>query len=167
MGEPYLGEIRPFGFNYAPRGWAFCNGDLLPINDNTALFSLLGTQFGGDGRTNFALPDLRGRTPIHTGPGYSVGAYGGLEEVTLTQATMPAHTHAFNAIDEQADQFAITNTRMLAIAGDSAYSNAANLVTMASSSTTSTGGGSPHNNMQPYQTVNYCIALLGYYPPRD
>ncbi|CAM2069600.1 Phage tail protein [Sulfidibacter corallicola] len=169
MGEPFLGEIRSFGFNFAPKGWALCNGALLPISNNQALYSLIGTQFGGDGRTTMGLPDLRGRAPIHHYPpaGVVVGNTIGSETVTLTQAQMPAHTHAFYAANETADQFAITSTRTLAISGENAYNTAAaNLVTMAGDSLSNAGGGQEHNNMQPSIVVNFCIALTGYYPQR-
>lgn len=170
MSEPFLAEIRMVGFNFAPRGWAFCDGQILPINQNQSLYSLLGTTYGGDGRTSFALPDLRGRTPIHTSDWYREGQKGGAETVTLTAAEMPAHTHALKASADEADSpsnagalFATTPS------GDMLYRDpsASSATTLSNTSVTNTGGGQAHSNMQPYLTLSYCIALQGLFPSRN
>ncbi|WP_269580827.1 phage tail protein [Roseibium sp. Sym1] len=171
MSEPFLAEIRLIGFNFAPRGWAFCDGQILPINQNQSLYSLLGTTYGGDGRTSFALPDLRSRTPIHRSSGHSLGQKSGAETVTLTAAQIPAHTHAVKA-SSLAGNSNQPMGRVLA-----APSSAANLTYRAPEAATSTpmrsgtvsnaGGSQAHNNMQPYLTVNFCIALQGLFPSRN
>lgn len=169
--EPYIGEISMFGGNFAPRGWALCDGQLLAIAQNTALFSLLGTTYGGNGTTTFALPDLRGRAPVHAGqgPGLSplpLGAAAGQATVSLTAANLPPHAHAVTP--------PVTNTPRTtnrpagaSPARGGAYSSASPAETGASFTTASTGGGQPVNNMQPYLAVNFIIALVGIFPPRD
>lgn len=171
MADPFLAEIRIVPINFAPKGWAFCNGQLMPISQNTALFSLLGTTYGGDGQSNFALPNLQGRTPMHRGQGpglsdHNLGESDGEETVTLTQATMPFHSHTLLAAEEGTTTTPDGNHLAGTAAAPAFQSNTgANLVTMASTSQ-STGGGFSHNNMQPYLTLNFIIALQGVFPPR-
>lgn len=162
MAEPFLSEIRIMSFGYAPRGWALCNGQLLPINQNQGLFSLLGTTFGGDGRVNFALPDLRGRAPIHVGSGHTLGEKGGEQAHTVTIAELPTHTHVANATTNAAT----TNVGTAGLLARQAvtYAPAANLVAMAPSEITNTGGSQAHLNMQPFLILNFCIALQGIFP---
>jgi microcystin-dependent protein len=149
-------------FNFAPVGWAACNGQLLPINQNQAVFSLLGTTYGGNGQTNFGLPDLRGRVPIHMGSFHSLGERGGEEAHTLIASEMPAHTHAMNAIDAPAATNMGTNAFLAQRAN--AYAPPANLTALAAAQIGSTGGSQPHMNMQPYLTLNFSIALTGIFP---
>ena len=165
MSEPFLAEIRMVGFNFAPRGWAFCDGQILPINQNQSLYSLLGTTYGGDGRTSFALPDLRGRVPIHIGNGHQQGQKSGAETVTLAAAEMPAHTHTIQASNDQSN----TQSPADAVLAKSAqvYREAGTLVNMKSGTMLNNGGGQAHNNMQPYLAVNFCIALQGLFPTRN
>ncbi|MBK9051535.1 MAG: phage tail protein [Chloroflexi bacterium] len=162
MAEPFLSEIRIMSFVFAPRGWALCNGQLLPINQNQALFSLLGTTFGGDGRVNFALPDLRGRTPIHVGSGHTLGERGGEQAHTLSIAELPQHTHVANASNQDANTPSPTN----ALLGNAPnmYANPANLTSLLPSTITNTGGSQAHLNMQPFLTLSFCIALQGIFP---
>jgi microcystin-dependent protein len=167
MAEPFLSEIRIMSFVFAPKGWALCNGQLLPINQNQALFSLLGTSFGGDGRVNFALPDLRGRVPIHVGSGHTLGERGGEQAHTLSISELPTHAHVVNATSTQAtDQ---TNgpapTRVLAQSNFSfGWGPPGNFQAMAASEIGNTGGSQAHLNMQPFLTVSFCIALQGIFP---
>jgi microcystin-dependent protein len=170
--EPYIGQVCLFGFNYAPRGWALCNGQLMSIGQNSALFSLLGTTFGGDGISTFALPDLRGRVAINQGdqPGlskYAMGQTGGSETVTLNVTQMPQHVHAgqLHASNGAANQEEAQNHLL---AETAVYTDAAANQLMNASAVTvgPTGGNQPHPNLQPYLTLNYCIALEGVYPPR-
>lgn len=162
MAEPFLSEIRIFSFNFAPKGWAFCNGQLLPINQNQALFSLLGTTFGGDGRVDFALPDLRGRTPIHVGSGHTLGERGGEQAHTLSIAELPTHTHVLVSSSNPADSNDPTG-RVLGVVNN-AYGPAQNLTSMAASAVTNTGGSQAHLNMQPFLTLSFGIALQGIFP---
>jgi microcystin-dependent protein len=170
--EPYIGEIALFPYNFAPRGWAFCHGQLLSIAQNTALFSLLGTTYGGNGQTTFALPDLRGRVPVSSGQGpglsnYTLGQSGGSESVTLTQSQMPAHTHSANAASGGGSSTSPDGRVWAAsTARDNVYAGAAN-TTMAVQALGASGGSQPHDNTPPYLTLNYCIALEGIYPSRD
>jgi microcystin-dependent protein len=167
MAEPFLAEIRIFSFNFPPKGWAFCAGQLLPINQNQALFSLLGTTYGGDGRVNFGLPDLRGSVPFHAGGGLSLGQFGGEVNHTLLQSEMPAHTHVVTASSNVADQVDPTN-HYWAKGIASAYAAAAAINgTMSAAAITSVGGSLPHNNMSPYLVLNFCIALQGIFPSRS
>ena len=166
MSEPFLAEIRIVGFNFAPRGWAFCDGQILPINQNQSLFSLLGTTYGGDGRTSFALPDLRGRTPIHVSDGHGLGQKGGVETVTLTAAEMAAHTHAAKASSGGGDNATPTG-RVLAQFPAYRDPEASNMTALRSGTLTNTGGGQGHKNMQPYLTLSFCIALKGLFPSRN
>jgi microcystin-dependent protein len=162
MAEPFLSEIRLASFNFAPKGWAMCNGQLLPINQNQALFSLLGTTFGGDGRVNFALPDLRGRTPIHVGSGHTLGERGGEQAHTLSIAEIPTHTHVFNAAQDNADSPIPTNN-VLASANN-LHTAAQNLTSLHPATISNVGGSQAHLNMQPFLTLTFCIALQGIFP---
>jgi len=168
MSEPFLAEIRIVGFNFAPRGWAFCDGQILPINQNQSLYSLLGTTYGGDGRTSFALPDLRSRTPIHKGDGHTLGQKGGAETVTLTAAEIAAHTHTVKASSSPGDNTSPTG-HVLAAATTDLYRDpeAANMTALRSGTVTNAGGGQGHDNMQPYLTLAFCIALQGLFPSRN
>jgi microcystin-dependent protein len=180
MSNPFLGQITLFPYNFAPYGWALCEGQLLSISQNTALFSLLGVQFGGNGTSNFALPDLRGRVPMGQGQGpglspYSVGSQQGVEQVTLTTATIPSHSHGFPAFATTAT----TNTPSGALPAEgkesgrgtfavNTYTAPGTAVSLAAGQVVPvTGGGLPHNNLQPYLTLNWCIALQGVFPPRS
>lgn len=169
--EPFLGEIRIFSFGLIPRGWAACNGQLLSIAQNSALFSLLGTQYGGDGRTNFALPDLRGRAGVHfgdfLGAPYALGQAAGSETVTLTTAQLPAHNHLAMATTMTANFFAPVSgifASVDAAADFPIYGAANNLLAIDPSTVTADGGGQPHENMQPFLVLNACIALQGIFP---
>ena len=163
MAEPFLSEIRIMSFQFAPKGWALCNGQLLPINQNQALFSLLGTTFGGDGRVNFALPDLRGRAPIHVGSGHTLGERGGEQAHTLSISELPTHTHVLQGTTANGTVINPTNNQ-LGNAQVASYSNPQSLVAMNASSITNTGGSQAHLNMQPFVTVSFCIALQGIFP---
>jgi microcystin-dependent protein len=163
MAEPFLSEIRIMSFNFAPKGWALCNGQLLPINQNQALFSLLGTTYGGDGRVNFALPDLRARTPIHEGNGHTLGERAGEDAHTLTLSEMPQHTHQVAASSVASGGNNSPTNRFLGGAAD-AYAPASNPTTMRAGSVTNLGGGQPHTNDQPYLVLSFCIALQGIFP---
>ncbi|MDH3403861.1 MAG: tail fiber protein [Acidobacteriota bacterium] len=173
MSEPFIAEIRIFAGNFAPRSWAFCNGQLLPVSQNTALFSLIGTTYGGDGRTTTALPDLRGKAPMHPGrgPGLTarrLGQKGGVETVTLTEAQMPAHTHAMGAAPAPANQDDASSSTILSrTVGANIFGAASSLQAMASQALPAGGGSQAHNNMQPYLAMNFIIALQGLYPSRS
>lgn len=166
MAEPFLSEIRIMSFVFAPRGWALCNGQLLPINQNQGLFSLLGTTFGGDGRVNFALPDLRGRTPIHVGSGHTLGERGGEQAHTLSIAELPTHTHVAQGTSTSTDPSGTNNpaSNLLATGPSEIYAAANNLVAMGASSVANVGGSQAHLNMQPFLTLNFSIALQGIFP---
>jgi microcystin-dependent protein len=177
--EPFLGQITLFPFNFAPKGWAFCQGQLLPISQNTALFSLLGTYYGGNGTTTFGLPDLRGRVPIGQGQGpglsdYDIGGVQGVETVTLLATQSPSHSHPFQAFAVQATTNAPSGA--LPAQGRSTgrgapavntYAPPQTAVPLASGQVNPAGNGQPHNNLQPYLTLNWCIAMQGIYPPRS
>src|SRR5690349_11079894 len=165
MAEPFLSEIRIMSFVFAPKGWALCNGQLLPINQNQGLFSLLGTTFGGDGRVNFALPDLRGRAPIHMGPQTTLGQRGGQEAHTATIAEMPAHNHSWNASSANGDSVSPAGTLMGAV--NNTYTGFANLTTLAPGSISNVGGSQPHENMQPFIVLNFVMALVGAFPSQN
>jgi microcystin-dependent protein len=175
MAEPFIGQITLFAGNFAPRGWAFCQGQLLAIAQNTALFSILGTTYGGNGQTTFALPDLRGRTPVGPGQGpglsnYSLGQSAGVESVTLSMNEMPQHTHALNANTADATQRAPGVDRVLAreaTAQTAIYSTAAPNTAMSPQAIGAVGSSQPHTNLQPYLAVNYIIALEGIFPSRN
>lgn len=170
MSEPFLAEVRIVGFNFAPRGWAFCDGQILPINQNQSLYSLLGTTYGGDGRTSFALPDLRGRTPIHVGSSngthHALGQKSGEETHTLSAAEMPQHTHSFEGSTADGT-VAAPVSNVLARSPNPFYHETGNLVNMNPGTITNVGGGQAHNNMQPTLVLNYCIALQGLFPSRN
>lgn len=162
MAEPFLSEIRIMSFNFAPRGWAMCNGQLLPINQNQALFSLLGTTFGGDGRVNFALPDLRGRTPIHVGSGHTLGERGGEQAHTLSIAELPEHTHVLSGSNNNAT----SNEPINLVLGSATalYRAPTSLTSLTPSTVTNVGGSQAHLNMQPFLTLTFAIALQGIFP---
>lgn len=162
MAEPFLSEIRIMSFGFAPKGWALCNGQLLPINQNQALFSLLGTTFGGDGRVNFALPDNRGRVPIHVGSGHTLGERGGEQAHTLSIAELPTHTHVANAQSGNATS-PIPGNNLLG-AANNLYAAPTNLTSLEPSMVTNVGGSQAHLNMQPFLTLSFCIALQGIFP---
>lgn len=172
MADPFVAEIRIFPFNFAPRGWAFCNGQLLPLSQNTALFSLLGTTYGGNGMSNFALPDLQGRAPMHPGQGpglslHDLGESGGTETVGLLESELPSHNHTFGhggqALANKMDPVGARPSR----ASQRAYlPTLSNPTTLSASAVAVSGASQPHNNMQPYLTLQFCIALQGVYPPR-
>ena len=174
MSDQFLAEIRIFGFNFPPTGWAFCNGQLMPLSQNTALFSLLGTTYGGDGKSTFALPDLQGRAPMHQGQGpglslHDLGETGGSETVTLLESEIPSHAHALNA---QGSNSNLNDPAGAVLArpfgGGNLYKTptGAPLAAMAGTSLAPAGGDTPHNNLQPYLTFYFCIALQGVFPPR-
>lgn len=179
MSDPFLGEIRMVGFNFAPIGWAFCNGQLLAISQNTALFSLLGTTYGGNGQTNFALPNLQSSVPIHQGQGpglslYSMGQVGGVETVQLTASQMPQHTHFMNVDGAGASATSATpaghvlaNTAARGIPGTNNYAAAGDGSTMLATAISTAGGSLPHTNLQPFLVVNFIIALQGIFPSRN
>jgi len=164
MAEPFLSEIRLMSFDFAPRGWALCDGQTLPINQNQALFSLLGTTFGGDGRTTFMLPDLRGRTPIHVGSGHELGGRGGEQAHTLGIAELPEHTHVVSASDAATGGAATANNNYLG-GGNNVYHAPSDAVTtLRPDAVTTVGGGQAHPNVQPYLTISFSIALQGIFP---
>lgn len=172
MADPFVAEIRIFPFNFAPRGWAWCDGQLLPLSQNTALFSLLGTTYGGNGKSNFALPDLQGRAPMHPGQGpglslHDLGETGGSETVTLLESEIPAHSHALRASLDDADLFIPTPARSLAKSNGNIYvASTPPNAPMAPEGLAPAGGDQPHNNLQPYLTFYFAIALQGVFPPR-
>jgi microcystin-dependent protein len=163
MAEPFLSELRLMSFSFAPKGWALCNGQLLPINQNQPLFSLLGTTFGGDGRVNFALPDLRSRTPIHVGSGHTLGERGGEQNHTLSQAEMPQHIHFVQATNTNADTIAAEGNLFGRTSTRYAPPDA-NLTSLNPTTIPNAGGSQAHLNMQPYLTLSWCIALQGIFP---
>jgi microcystin-dependent protein len=172
MSEPLIGEIRMFAGNFAPRGWAFCNGQLIAISQNTALFSLLGTTYGGDGRTTFALPDLRGRVPLHAGNGpglsnYPLGQRGGVEQVALSIEQMPNHSHTLMAASVPADALSPADRTLATPEETPIYSASEPNVVLAKTAIAPTGSSQPHENRPPYLTVNYIIALFGIFPTRS
>ena len=166
MSEPFLAEVRMVGFNFAPRGWALCDGQILPINQNQSLYSLLGTTYGGDGRTTFALPDLRGRTPIHRSDTHPQGQKGGEETHTLSGAEMPQHTHVARASASPGNS-PIAAGNVLADSAVQLYANPNHLTELRPGTVANAGGGQGHENMQPYLAVNFCIALQGLFPSRN
>jgi len=173
MADPFVAEIRIFPFNFAPRGWAWCDGQLLPISQNTALFSLLGTTYGGNGKSNFALPDLQGRAPMHPGQGpglslHDLGETGGSETVSLLESEIPSHSHAFMATGSPADSPTPQGGSDSRVSGATPYLPPAGapLVSMSFNALAPAGGDQPHNNMQPYLTFYFNIAMQGVFPPR-
>ena len=176
MSTPYVGEIRPFPYNFAPRGWAFCQGQILPISQNTALFSLLGTYYGGNGQTNFALPDLRGRLAVSSGQGpglsnYVIGEQTGVESVTLVVSNLPAHSHVPQCTSAMAGQPSPTGNVWAAdgagITSEYGAPDANHPAPMSPQAISNTGGNQPHTNLMPYLALNYCISLQGVYPARN
>lgn len=163
MAEPFLSEIRIMSFGFAPKGWALCNGQILPINQNQALYSLLGTTYGGDGRTTFALPDLRTRTPIHFGSGHNLGQKGGESAHTLTVAEMPPHTHSLEGTNTAAT-LDVPAGNVIGQPSINGFGPATSLGAMNPGTIANTGGSQPHQNMQPYTTLSFCIALQGIFP---
>ena len=170
MADPFVAEIRIFPFNFAPKGWAFCDGQILPLSQNTALFSLLGTTYGGDGKSNFALPNMQGNAPMHPGQGpglslHDLGETGGSETVSLLESEIPSHPHGWMASTDDGDLKAPSSNRSFARSlGGAVYASGA-LAPMGPNLAPA-GGDQPHNNMQPYLTLNFCIALQGVFPPR-
>jgi len=167
MSEPYIGEIRLFGFNFPPRGFAQCDGFLLPINQNQALYSILGTTYGGDGRTTFALPELRGRVPMHVGTGFSLGAKAGEETHVLSTGEIPNHDHSLRGTSQGANVPVPTSNLLADTAPNEIYSNSSTLVDLATGTVANTGNGQGHVNMMPSIAINFCIALTGVFPPRN
>jgi len=166
MSEPFLSEIKIVSFNFPPKGWALCNGQLLPINQNQALFALLGTTYGGNGQTNFALPNLRGRVPIHIGNGHTLGEAAGSTAVTLNIQQLPTHLHGVQVCNVDQNRAAQAAGNFLGPVNN-LYGAAANLTTFNPTSTASVGGSQPHNNMMPYLVLNFIIALQGIFPSRN
>ena len=173
MADPFVAEIRIFPFNFAPKGWAFCAGQLLPISQNTALFSLLGTMYGGDGKSTFALPNMEGNAPMFWGQGpglspHDEGEQSGSEFVTLLESEIPVHTHTYNVVAGEVGDLRPPANAALArtTAGGFLYSTPTTITNLAFQALTPAGGSLPHNNMQPYLTLNFCIALQGVFPPR-
>jgi microcystin-dependent protein len=172
--DPFVAEIRIFPFNFAPKGWAFCDGQILPLSQNTALFSLLGTTYGGDGKSNFALPDMQGNAPMHPGQGpglslHDLGETGGSDIVTLLESEIPSHSHTMMAFTGLGNRLTPAANSIARETGATSFvPSTANppLVTMSANAVTPAGGDQPHNNLQPYLTLNFCIALQGVYPPR-
>jgi microcystin-dependent protein len=171
--DPFVAEIRIFPFNFAPKGWAFCDGQILPLSQNTALFSLLGTTYGGDGKSNFALPNMQGNVPMHPGQGpglslHDLGETGGSDTVSLLESEIPSHSHALRCASDDADLKAPTSSRVFARSnpGFMYQSSTAGIQSMSDNALAPAGGDQPHNNLQPYLTLNFCIALQGVYPPR-
>ncbi len=166
MGTPFISEVKMISWNFPPKGWAFCNGQQLPINQNQALFSLLGTTYGGNGQTTFGLPDLRGRTPIHVGAGFVEGQVGGQESHTLTLSEMPQHIHFMNAVTDVGNTTAPSNN-WLARSATEPYRPLSNATTLEPGSITDIGGSQPHENRQPFLVINFVIALQGAFPSRN
>jgi microcystin-dependent protein len=171
--DPFVAEIRIFPFNFAPKGWAFCDGQILPISQNTALFSLLGTTYGGDGKSNFALPNMQGNAPMHPGQGpglslHDLGETGGSDTVSLLESEMPAHSHGWMASNADSNsQSPVAQLFAGGVGGISMYAAPASITQLSPSALTPAGGDQPHNNMMPYLTLTFCIALQGVFPPRS
>jgi len=164
MAQPYVGEIRMFAGNFAPAGWMFCEGQLLPISENETLFQLIGTTYGGDGESTFALPDLRGRVPLHQGSGFILAETGGVEEVTLTVAQIPQHSHPFLGTLSIATNTSPLNSVVAQSSTFDGYQSTPGAVAMAPQSISSVGGSQPHTNLQPYLCVDFIISLFGIFP---
>lgn len=171
MADPFVAEIRMFPFNFAPKGWAWCDGQLLPLSQNTALFSLLGTTYGGNGKSNFALPDLQGNAPMFYGQGpglslYDIGQFSGSSTVTLLESEIPAHNHTLRGTSDDAES-SDSNGQAMSRATTAVYSASVPNATMSPNALAPSGGGQPHNNMMPFLTFYFCIALQGIFPPRS
>lgn len=171
MADPFVAEIRIFPFNFAPKGWAWCDGQLLPLSQNTALFSLLGTTYGGNGKSNFALPDLQGRAPMHPGQGpglslHDLGETGGSETVTLLESEIPSHSHSMSVSQADATEGTAPGQRFATGIGIGMYAAPGAFAQLSPNALTPAGGDQPHNNLQPYLTFYFCIALQGVFPPR-
>jgi microcystin-dependent protein len=171
MADPFVAEIRIFPFNFAPKGWAFCNGQLLPLSQNTALFSLLGTTYGGDGKSTFALPDMEGRAPMHPGQGpglslHDLGETGGSETVTLLESEIPAHSHTWKASGQDSTSQSPVGERFAVGIAVTMYAALSAQTNLSPNALAPAGGDQPHNNMMPYLTLSFCIALQGVFPPR-
>jgi len=167
MGTPYLGELKLISFNYAPKGWAFANGQTLAINQNTALFALLGTTYGGNGQTTFLLPNLQGRVAMHFGNGFTQGEIGGQINHTLTVSEMPAHTHAMNAVNGAQNNANPSGHLFAATSGNATVYGTGGPIAVLSADVSNTGGSQPHENEQPYLVMNWIIALQGIFPSRN
>ena len=163
MSQPFLSEIKIMSFNFPPKGWALCNGQLMPINQNQALFSLLGTTYGGDGRVNFGLPDLQGRTPMHMGGGHTLGERGGEQNHTVSISEIPTHTHVMDGTSTTGTVNQTTGN-ILGVSQTPIYNGPQSLTTLTPASIANVGGSQPHPNMQPYLTLSFCIALQGIFP---
>src|SRR4030088_727906 len=171
MADPFVAEIRIFPFNFAPKGWAWCDGQLMPLSQNTALFSLLGTTYGGDGKSNFALPNMQGNAPMHPGQGpglslHALGETGGSETVTLLESEMPAHSHNWTVSKADGIDTNVTNELLAKGIGIGLYAAPGPITQLDQNAIQPAGGDQPHNNMMPYLTLFFCIALQGVYPPR-
>ena len=170
--DPFVAEIRIFPFNFAPKGWAWCDGQLMPLSQNTALFSLLGTTYGGNGKSNFALPDLQGRAPMHPGQGpglslHDLGETGGSETVSLLESEIPAHSHTWKASGQDGTNQSPVNEKLaIGVGGITMYAPPGSATPMSANALAPAGGDQPHNNMMPYLTFYFCIALQGVFPPR-
>ena len=164
MAQPYVGEVRMFAGNFPPAGWMFCEGQLLPISENETLFQLIGTTYGGDGESTFALPDMRGRLPIHQGNGFILAETGGAEEITLTVTQIPAHSHSMIASTAAGDQSGPGNQVLARTTGADLYSSDSPYVNLSPQAVSSTGGSQPHTNFQPYLCVDFIISLFGIFP---
>ena len=167
MGTPFLGEIKIISWNFAPKGWAFCNGQFLPINQNQALFSLLGTMYGGNGQTTFALPDFRGKVPVHVGDGFTQGEVGGSSSVTISSQTMPQHLHFVNVTNNDATSPNPANDVIISKSVAQSYGPGSNLSPMAATTIGNVGGSQPHENRQPFLVLNFIVALQGVFPSRN
>jgi microcystin-dependent protein len=167
VADPFIGEIRMFGGNFAPAGWAFCDGQLIPISENDALFTLIGTTYGGDGQETFALPDLRGRVPVHQGNGFTLGQAAGVEAVTLTGAQLPIHSHAFLGSQNPGTTTNPPSNVVAEIPGGSAYIQDQASVEMNQQSLTTVGGSQPHENRQPFLSISFIISLFGIFPQQN
>ena len=167
MSSPFIGEIRMFGGNFAPVGWAFCNGAIIPIDQNDALFNLIGTTYGGDGQTTFALPNLQSRVPIHVGPGFALGQSGGAETVTLTTSQIPAHSHVPLCNSSPGNQASPANGLWAAPSSGTIYGNVAPSTSLDAAAIGSTGGSQPHDNMVPFLVINFILSLFGVFPSQS